>query len=56
MRFASFAGLLHSSRKASPAIPVSKSERGREKGMVTVLVDGMKNVVLHDSHFLNGTI
>jgi len=56
MRFASFAGPWRSSRKDQPAIPASKSERGKEKGMVAVLVEGMKNVVLHDLLFLKSTI
>jgi hypothetical protein len=53
---ASFARLRRSSRKDQPAIPASKSERGKEKGMVTVLEEGMKNVVLHDLLFLKSTI
>jgi hypothetical protein len=56
MRFASFASLRRSSRKDQPAIPASKSERGKEKGKVSVLEDGMKNVVLHDLLFLKSTI
>ena len=52
----SFASLWRSTRKDQPAIPASKSERGKEKGMVAVLEDGMKNVVLHDLLFLKSTI
>ena len=53
---ASFAGPWRSSRKDQPAIPASKSERGKEKGMVSILEEGMKNVVLHDLLFLKSTI
>ena len=53
---ASFASLRRSSRKDQLAILASKSERGKEKGMVAVLVEGMKNVVLHDLLFLKSTI
>jgi hypothetical protein len=56
MRLASFAGLWRSSRKDQPAIPASRSERGKENGLVAVLVEGMKNVVLHDLLFLKSTI
>jgi hypothetical protein len=56
LRFASFAGPWRSSCKDQSAIPASKSEKGKDKGMLAVLEEGMKNAVLHDSHFLKSTV